>query len=375
MCSGEISTGRDNAPDAADKDSDLFLSDIKVLSEIWANRQGRDHSTPESELADQLATEQDAEGENEDDAVTPLFNLWAQFTDQRPIFQQKCRKTKKQPRKRHKADITQDHETEESSRKRHKADIAPAYEVPSLNGPLQPSPDTRNRTDDAHYQELELDLMNKARYKTQTVDEFLEDFLVKLETKQSRNALQRLHVLAGLRRLQNHMANDPGYSPYKLDTEDIGFSSNYFFRLIRDMPFLQQVGTGLKRWKGTGTFQSDKSGVTNLLRWKLSSLLDEIWFITEKDWKPKVANKFEAYICSLSGLTDSRFRLDPGFFEEYRRRYWHMDEPHVCKACNCTMLTHYQLVTHRQHGCRGACSRCDDLGLACHEWTRHSGGQ
>jgi hypothetical protein len=408
MCSGEISTGRDNTPDTADKDSDLFLSDIKVLSEIWANRQGRDHSTPESELADQLATEQDAEGENEDDAATPLFNLWAQFTNQPPIFQQKCRKTKKQPRKRHGADITQDHETEEPSRKRHKADITPAHEteepsrkhhkadvspayetderpmkrhkadvardhkVPSLNMPLHPSPDGRNSADDAHYQGLELDLMNKARYKTQTVDEFLEIHLAEFKLKSSHKQQRadnhaglfcRLDVpsiMAGLHRVQNRMANEPGWSSFQIEFQDFGFSNTTFYRFKGSMPFLQQLGTGLRRWKGATTFTSkgQHSEVENLLRWKLSSLVDEVWWITDKDWETKVANQFDAYICSLSGLTDSKFRFDPSCLIGYRTKHWRsMDAPHVCGACNRTMPSHYQVVLHHQLGCGGGLRR------------------
>ena len=197
--------------------------------------------------------------------------------------------------------------------------------------PLHPSPDSRNSADDAHCQELELELMNKARHKTQTVDEFLEDFLVKLNRKSSRvwqrsdnqSLLCRLDVpsiLAGLNRFQNRMADEPRWSPNQISVEDIGFVTNGFYRFRKDMPFLQQLGTGLKRWKGASTFTS-KGGhpdVEKLLLWKLSSLLDEVWFITDKDWATKVANEFDAYICSLSGLTDSKFRLAPECLIQYR---------------------------------------------------------
>lgn len=368
MCSGEISTGRDNIPDAVDKDSDLFLSDIKVLSEIWANRQGRDHSTPESEFADRLATEQDAEEENEDDAATPLFKLWAQFANQQPIFQRQCHKTEEQPRKRHKADITRDYETEQPSRKRHKADVAPTHEAPSLNVLLHPGPETQNSADDAHYQELELDLMNKARYKIQTVDEFLETYLAKFKLQSSHkwqrpdelSLLCRLDVpsiMAGLHHIQNRMADDPGWSFSQITSQDVGFSVGPFYQLRKNMSFLQQLGTGLRKWVGATTFNSrgDHSDEENLLRWKLSSLLDEVWFITDKDWATKVANKFDAYICSLSGLTDSKFRFHPRSLPRYRTLYWHsMDAPHVCEACNRTMPNHYQVVLHNQLGCKGA---------------------
>lgn len=402
MCSGEVSTGRNNTPDADDKDSDLFVSDINLLSEIWANRQDRDHSTSESELANQLATEHDAEGENEDDAGTPLFKLWAQFTDQRPIFQQKCHKTEEQPRKRHKADVAPAHETEQPSRKchkadvardykpeerrnkRHKADIARDHKVPSLNVPLHPSPDSRNSADDTHYQELELDLMNKARHKTQTVDELLEDFLVKLKLTSShvwqrfdnQTLLLRLDVpsiLVGLHRVQNHIADEPGWSPNQIRVEDIRFSTPYFYRLRYEIPVLQQLGTGLTRWYGTSTITTrskvDNPDVEKLLRWKLNSLLDEVWFITDKGWAIEVANNFDAYICRLSGLTDSKFKLLPECLVRYRRLFWHPDRSRVCKTCNRTMSSRYHLVVHYQRGCRGACSRCDELGLACHEWT------
>lgn len=200
MCSGEISIGRDNILDADEKDSGLFLSDINQLSELWANRQHRDHGTREFKFAKQLATRQDAEEGNDNDneqsahsltqAATSLFDLWSQFVNQRPIFQQNRHKIEERPRKRHKtdiardqeteeqprthhkADVTRDHKTEERPRERHKADIARDHEVPPLNMLLHPSPNARNSADDAHYQELELDLMNKARHKTQTVDEF-----------------------------------------------------------------------------------------------------------------------------------------------------------------------------------------------------------
>lgn len=160
----------------------------------------------------------------------------------------------------------------------------------------------------------------------------------------------------------------------------LGFGVQFFNKFRNGIPFLQQLGAGLKKWKGLSAFthEGGYSNPENLLRWKLSSLLDEVCFITDKDWRTKVANEFDAHVCSLSGLTDSKFRFGPESLEGFMKEKWHAVGPHVCKACNCTMRSHYQLVVHHQHGCRGACSRCDDLGLACREWTcktLENGGQ